>query len=342
MSVFPAVRDQSAAYSLIDLIQGAVITQAISVAAKLGIADVLCEGPLPAEEIAKRVGSDPEATHRLLRTLSGYSVFAEQSDGRFQLTPMADALRDNAPDSMRGLAMLMGHPLLWEDWGHLLSSVRTGEANMPKLRGMGAYEFLMTNPEYAAVFFQGMRSMSESETDSILAAYDFSQFRTVVDVVGGRGTFLAGILSQAQNSHGVLFDSEFSTAEAPQIFDAAGVGDRATIENGSHFDKPPTGADAYVLKHILHDFTESDCLTVLKNVREAIAPDGKILVIEYVLAGNNERHLGNVIDLWLLLLLGAKERTLLQYTELFAEAGLRVIGAVSTTSPVSIIEAIPV
>jgi O-methyltransferase domain/Dimerisation domain len=342
MSALPAVREQSAAYSLLDLIQGSVITQAISVAAKLGIADVLGDGPLPAEEIAKRVGSDPVATYRLLRTLSGYSVFAVASDGRFGLTPIADALRDNAPDSMRSMAMLMGHPLLWEDWGHLLSSVQTGEANLPKLRGMGAFDYFMANPEYAAVFSGAFRGLSETETDPVLAAYDFSQFGTIVDVMGGRGTLLAGILAQAPNSRGVLYDSEQATADSPALFDAAGVGERVTIENGGHFDKLPVGGDAYVLKHTLHDFVEPDCLTILKNVREAIAPDGKMLVIEYVLNGNNERHLGNIIDLWLLLMLGAQERTLPQYTELFAKAGLKVARTIPTTLPISIIEAVPV
>jgi len=342
MSILPDVRDQSATLSLLDLMQGSVITQAISVAAKLGIADVLGDGPLPAEEIAKRVGSDPDATYRLLRALSGYSVFAVQPDGGFGLTPMADALRDNAPDSMRGMAILMGHPLLWEDWGHLLSSVSTGEAHFPKLRGMGAFEFFMANPKYAAVFFQGFGSLSATETDPVLAAYDFSQFGTIMDVRGGRGDFLAGILSQAPNSRGVLYDSEQATADSPALFDAAGVGDRVTIENGTHFDKLPAGRDAYVFKHILHDLLEPDCLTVLKNVRQAIPPDGKLLVLEYVVNGNNERHLGNVIDLWLLLMLGARERTLPEYTELFARAGLKVVRAVPTTAPISIIEAVPV
>ena len=340
MSALPAARDSK--FSLFDLIQGSVIAQAISVAAKLGVADVLGDGPLPAEEIAKRVGSDPEATHRLLRMLSGYAVFAVRPDGRYELTPLAEELRDDAPVSMRGLAMLMGHPLHWEDFGHLLESVRTGEANMPKLRGMGAYDFLMANPDYAAVFFQGMRSMSESETDPVVAAYDFSEFHTIVDVVGGRGTLLAGILAQAPNAHGVLYDQEFATADALPVFEAAGVDGRVTIENGTYFDKLPSGADAYVLKHILHDFSEADCLAVLKNVREAIAPDGRMLVVEYVLGGDNERHMGNIIDLWLLLLLGAKERTLPEYTELFAKAGLKVVRSIPTGSPVSIIEAIPV
>lgn len=341
MSALPAVRDQSAAYSLLDLIQGSVITQAIAAAAKLGIADVLADGPLPAAEIAKRVGTDPAATYRLLRTLSGYSVFAATPDGRFDLTPMADALREGAPDSMRAMAILMGHPLLWEEWTDLLNSVRTGEASLPQRRGMGAFEFFMANPEYADVFFQGFRSLSGLETDPVLAAYDFSQFATIVDLGGGRGTTLAGILSQAPGSRGVLHDSEQATADAPRVLREAGVAERATISNGTYFDKLPAGADAYVLKHVLHDFKEPECIALLKNVRDAVAPGSTVLVIEYVLGANNERHLGNIIDLWLLLLLGARERTLPEYTELFATAGLRVTRAVPTTSPLTIIEAVP-
>ena len=342
MSVLPAVRDQSAVYSLLDLIQGAVVTQAISVAAELGIADVLADGPLTAAQIAGRVGSDPDATHRLLRTLSGYAVFAEQPDGRFELTPMADGLRADAADSMRGIALLMGHPLLWEDWGHLRTAVRTGEASLPQVRGVGAYEFLMANPEYAADFFRGMGSLSGPETDPVLAAYDFSQFGTVVDVVGGAGTLLAGILAKSAGTRGILYDLPFKTGAAPAVFDAAGVGERVTIAHGGPFDPLPAGADAYVLKHVLHDFPEAECLAMLRNVRDAVGPGGKVLVVEYVLSGGNERHIGNIIDLWLLLLLGAKERTLPQYTELFARAGLKVVGAVPTSSPVSVIEAVPV
>jgi hypothetical protein len=341
MSALPSVRDQSAAFALLDLIQGSVITQAIHIAAKLGIADIISDGSLTAEEIAERVGADPEATYRLLRMLSGYSVFAEQANGRFELTPMADALRADAPDSMRGIAVLMGHPLLWEDWGHLIDSVRTGEASLPQLRGMSGYDFLTANPEYAAVFFQGMGSLSGTETDMVLAAYDFSRFRKIVDVGGGRGTLLAGILKRASSSQGILYDAPFATADAGPILEEAGVSGRCMIENGTYFDRLPAGGDGYVLKHILHDFPESECLAILKNVREAIAADGTMLVIEYVLTGNNERHIGNIIDLWLLLLLGAKERTLPQYSELFAKAGFKLTKAVPTGAPVSIIEAVP-
>lgn len=342
MSAFPEVRDQSDSYALLDLIQGAVITQAISVAARLGIADVLAGGPLPAQEIAQRVGADPEATHRILRALAGRGVFAVRADGRYENTPLSDKLRDDAPDSMRGFALLMSHPLLWEEWGHLFTTVETGEPNLPKLRGMGALDFFHATPEYAGVFFQAFGQISESETGPILAAYDFSQFDTVVDVIAGRGNLLAGILQQAPDVKGVLFDSEVATVDSPALFESAGVTDRLTIEHGGYLDKLPSGADAYVFKHIIHDFSEEDAVTALRNAREAIGPDGKLLVIEYVLPENNEHHLGHVIDLWLMLMLGAQDRTLEQYTELFAKAGFKVTRAVPTTAPISIIEAIPV
>src|SRR5215471_14093768 len=187
MSAQPAATDQSAAFALLELTQGSVVTQAIYVAAKLGIADMLGEGPLSVEEIAKRAESVPEATHRLLQTLSGYSVFAERDDGRFELTPMASALRADAPTPMRDIALLMGHPLFWEDWGHLMESVQTGEASMPKVRGMGALEFLMANPDYAAAFLMAMANLSDPETDPIAGACDFSRFGKIIDVGGGRG-----------------------------------------------------------------------------------------------------------------------------------------------------------
>ncbi|MER5382895.1 acetylserotonin O-methyltransferase [Streptomyces sp. NBC_00647] len=342
MSSLPEVRDQSDSYELLHLIQGAVITQAISVAARLGIADVLADGPLSAEEIAQRVGSDPKATHRILRALSGHGVFAVRGDGRYEHSALSDKLREDAPDSMRGFALLMSHPLLHEEWGHLQATVESGEPNLPKLRGMGALDFFHATPEYAAVFFKAFGELSESETDPILAAYDFSGFSTVVDVIAGRGNLLAGILKQAPDVKGVLYDSEIATVDSPALFEAAGVADRLTIEHGGYLGELPAGADAYLFKHIIHDFSEADAVTALRNAREAIAPGGKLLVIEYVLPENNEKHLGHTIDLWLMLMLGAQDRTLAQYTELFAKAGFQVTRAVPTSAPISIIEAIPV
>lgn len=341
MSALPEVNGKSAAFALADLISGCVVTQAIYASAKLRIADILADGPLTVGEIAERAGADQGAIYRLLRTLSGYSVFTEVGEGRFGLTAMADALRDDAPDSMRGLAMLMGHPLAWVDWVHLTSSVCTGEASTPQRPLTGGYDFLMANPEFAAMAGQGMFCLSAAETDPVLAAYDFSPFDTIVDVGGGHSGLLAGILKQAKNSRGILYDVPFAIANAGPAFEKVGVAERCTIQAGSFLDGVPAGADAYVLKHILHDFPEPGFLAILKNVRDAIASDGRILVIEYVLPGNNERHVGNVIDLWLLLLLGSQERTLPEYSELFARAGFKITRTVPTTSPVSIIEAVP-
>ncbi|MFJ8150409.1 methyltransferase [Streptomyces sp. NPDC096094] len=342
MSVLPEVRDQSDSYSLLHLIQGAVITQAISVAARLGIADVLADGPLPVEDIAARVGAHPGATHRILRALAGHGVFAVRPDGRYEHTPLSDKLREDAPDSMRGFALLMNHPTLWEEWGHLSSTVETGEANLPKLRGMGALDFFHANPGYARVFFQAFGELSASETAPILAAYDFSRFGTVVDVIAGRGNLLAGILGQAPDVKGVLYDQEVATVDSPALFEAAGVADRLTIEHGGYLGKLPPGGDAYVFKHIIHDFSETDAVTALRNAREAIAPGGRLLVIEYVLPENNEKHIGHTIDLWLMLMLGARERTRAEYTELFAKAGFELTRVVPTSAPISVIEGIPV
>ncbi|MZE71863.1 methyltransferase [Streptomyces sp. SID5789] len=342
MSVLPEVRDQSDSYSLLHLIQGAVITQAISVAARLGIADVLADGPLAAEDIAARVGAHPGATHRILRALAGHGVFAVRPDGRYEHTPLSDRLREDAPDSMRGFALLMNHPTLWEEWGHLSATVETGEANLPRLRGMGALDFFHANPDYARVFFQAFGELSASETAPILDAYDFSRFGTVVDVIAGRGNLLAGILQQAPDAKGVLYDSEIATVDSPALFEEAEVADRLTIEHGGYLGKLPPGGDAYVFKHIIHDFSEADAVTALRNAREAIAPGGRLLVIEYALPENNEKHIGHTIDLWLMLMLGARERTRAEYSELFAKAGFELTRVVPTSAPISVIEGIPV
>lgn len=327
--------------ALLELTQGSMITQAIYVAAELGVADALSDGPLPAEEIARIVKANPEAVYRLLRLLSSYSIFAEQSDGRFKLTPMADALRSDTPNSMRGMAVLMGHPTHWEDWSHLVNSVRTGEPSLPKLRGMGAFEYLESNPEYGAVFNQGMTNLSDLETDPILAAYDFSRFNTIVDVGGGRGALLAGILQRATNSRGILFDARAVSSGAEALLEEAGVVERCTIEGGGLFDPVTPRGDAYILKHIVHDWPESKALEILKNVRDAISAEGRLLLIEFVPTQGNAQHPGKLVDLWLMLLVGGKERTSTQYSELLASAGFQLDRVVQTASPASIVEARP-
>jgi hypothetical protein len=186
-----------------------------------------------------------------------------------------------------------------------------------------------------------MGSMSGPETEPVIEACDFSRFGTIVDVGGGRGGLIAGILSQVPGATGVLFDGPPNTTGADEVLAAAGVADRCVIEHGSYFESVPSGGDAYLLKHTLHDFSEPQILAVLKNIRDAIKADGAVYIIEYVLPEDNTKHIGNIIDLWLMLLLGARERTRDQYAKVLADAGFKLTRVIPTGSPVSVIEAIP-
>jgi hypothetical protein len=329
-------------FALLDLITGAMVTQAIHVAAKLDVAGHLAGGPLSADELARRCHADPDVLHRLLRLLESHSVFARDADGRFSLTPMADALRDDAPISMRGMALLLGHPIEWEHWGHLLSAVQTGEPVLPRLRQMGGYEFLAANPEFATVFEGGMGNLSKLETEPIVAAYDFSGFNTIVDVFGGQGALLAAILSRTPQARGVLADERAFYLGAEDFLRRAGVQDRCTIDIGGLFEKPPAGADAYLMKHIVHEWPDAEALELLRNVRSAIRDDGKLLLMEFVLPEGPQPHPGKLVDLWLMILMGGKERTAAEYEEFLRRADFRLVRVIGTASSVSIVEAVPV
>ncbi|MEU4349303.1 methyltransferase [Streptomyces sp. NPDC023838] len=328
--------------AVLELAQGAWVSQAIYVAAELKIADQLADGPLSSEEIARRIEADPDAVHRLLRALASYRIFSEQSDGRFKLTPMADALRTGTPTSMRDMALLTGHPASWEDWGALIHTVRTGQPSLEKNRGMHAYEYLGQNPEFAEIFLNGMGTLSNMETEPILAAYDFSKYKTLVDVFGGRGGLLSAILKKTPESKGILFDSRADELGAHGFLTEEGVVDRVEIDKGDLFGPLPTGADAYLLKHILHEWPEPKALEILKNTREAISPDGRLLVMEFVPPEGNGAHPAKLVDLWLMILVGGKERTARQYSEILRATGFQLDRVVQTAAGVSIVEARPV
>lgn len=327
-------------FALLELVQGAMVSQAIYVAAELRVAQTLVEGPLAPERIAEKTGADPDALHRLLRLLATYDIFAERKDGRFALTAMGRALCEDAPMSMYGIARLMGHPLHWEDWGHLVDAVRTGEPSLPKLRGMGAFEYLEANAEYGAVFTSGMGAMSSTETEPLLAAYDFARYGTVVDFCGGRGDLLAGVLKKTPSARGILSDPRVGSNGAAAFLAEQGVSDRCTIADGGLFDAVPGGGDAYILKHIIHDWPEPQALEILGNVREAMNPGGRLLVMEMVIPDKlNGPHSGKLVDLWLMLLVGGKERTRAQYGDLLDRAGFTLERVVQTPAAISIVEA---
>lgn len=330
------------AFAVLEMMLGAMVTQTIYVAAELDIAGLLhADGPMTAEQIARKVDADPEALGRLLVWLDSQGIFSRRADGRYELTPMADALRDDHPMSMRGMARLMGHPTHWEEWPGFLEVVRTGEPGLPKLRGMHPYEFLQLDREYGEVFFAGMGNLSAVETLPLLAAYDFSKFRNVVDVGAGQGALLAAVLKKAPQAHGILFDERAGRNGSAELLAAQGVTDRVTVDTGEFFGPVPAGGDLYLLKHILHDWPEPKAIEILTGIRKAMSPHARLLIMEFVLPEGDKQHVGKLIDLWLMLLIGGRERTGSQYAELLSKAGLRLERVVPTAATISIVEAVP-
>lgn len=327
--------------TLLEMIWGSMLTQALYVAAKLGIADLLADGPLTPEEIARRVDASPDGVFRLLRALASRGVFTARPDGRYELTPLAQPLRADAPVSMRSVALLWGSPEHWEHWGHLLDSVRTSEPAVPAVRGMDFWEFLASRPAMETDFNTAMTTFSNLVKEPVLAAYDFSPYSTIVDVAGGHGAMLAAILQRTPAARGVLFDRPSVAPGAVDLLRAHGVESRCAIESGSFFVSVPPGGDAYVLKNIIHDWADDEALVILSKIREAIRPDGRLLLIEMVLPEGNSSHLGNVFDLEMMLDLGSRERTERDFRQLLAKAGFELTRVVQTASPTCVVESKP-
>lgn len=327
--------------NMLEMITASWLTQAVYAAAKLGIADELAAGPLTADDLARRVDANEDGLRRLLRLLSSRSILAHRRDGRYQLTAIGETLRTDAPVSMRAFALMVGCPEHWEHWGMLTRSVTTGAESVTELRGMGVFDYMETNKELAAVFNDAMTSVSELSIPAILAAYDFSAFQTVADIGGGQGRLLAAILHQAPNAKGILFDVASVTAGAAPLFAKHGVVDRVTIESGSCFATAPANADAYVLKHVIESFDDTKAVQILRNVRNVIPADGRLLLIEVVLSEDDSPHFGKLLDMEMLVSVGGRERTAAEYAALLDRAGFRQRRIVATAAPVSVIEAEP-
>lgn len=326
---------------ILDATMGSVAgAQTIYAAAQLGIADALADGPLTAEAIAARIGTHPGATERLLRALTMQSVFTRRRDGTYQLTATAQALRSDSAMSVRPLLLILSHPLYWEHWGRLAESVRTGDSSLQAAYGMPLFECLEHEPDVAQVFNDAMTCTSALVTPPLLAAYDFTDAGTVVDIGGGNGRLLSAILRAAPLTRGVLFDLAGTETEGRAHLRAEGLGDRSEVRTGSFFDTVPHGGDVYVLKHILHDWDDADAGRILGRVRAAMAPGARLLVIEAVLPAGNRPHLGKFLDLDMLIFAGGRERTATEYEKLLGTHGFRLNRLIPTASHVSIIEAV--
>jgi hypothetical protein len=317
------------------------VTQAIQVAAELGIADALADHPLPLDDLATRVGADPDALGRLMRALISRGVFRQRRDGRYELTPLAETLRTDASFSMKGYARLVGSPQHREHWSLLVESVRSGKAIVPQLRGKDAFDYLSGEPELAKIFNDAMSGLSGLAAIAVLAGYSFAPFRTIVDVGGGHGGLLAAILAATPNAQGVLYDLPEVVAGASAVLSQQGVEDRVRIEAGSLFDSVPSGGDAYVLKNVLHDWPDDQSVAILRNVRAAAGAEATVLLVETVLPDHDRDFAGKWVDLEMLIHANGRERNAAEFRDLLSQAGFRMDRVVQTASPFSVVEATP-
>jgi hypothetical protein len=316
------------------------ITQGIWVAAELGLADMLAHGPRTAEELAEQTHTHSDALYRVLRALASVGIFAQDQHDRFSLTPLADLLRSDVVGSQQSIAVMMGAEF-HEAWGELLHSVRTGEPGFQKRFGMPFFQYMTAHPERHSMYDAAMTGVHGSETEPMLDAYDFSQFGIVVDVGGGNGLVLAAILNRYPSIQGILFDLPAVVDRARPIISGSGLSGRCQIMGGDFFSSVPAGADAYVMRHIIHDWEDREAIAILRNCREVMNSDGRVLVVETVLPTGNEPFFGKWLDL-MMLLVGGRERTEEEYERLFSASGLRLNRIVSTASDVSIIEGLRV
>jgi len=309
-------------------------------AAEIGLADQLTE-PKSAAEIAGALGAHAPSLHRVMRTLASVGLLTEGDDLRFALTPLGAALRSDAPGAARSTVRTLGGPSFTRAFDHIVSSIQTGKPGFDKAHGVPVFEYLSTRPEEASLFSETMVGIHGQEPPAVAAAYDFSGFETVVDVGGATGNMLASILEKYPTPRGVLFDMPHVVGDAPSLLRARGVSDRVTIESGDFFQSVPTGGDAYVLSHIIHDWTEEQCLTILGNCRKAMKPTSRLLIVEMVLPPGDTPHLGKMLDMVMLVVPGGQERTEAEYAPLLAKAGFRLNRVVPTESAVSVVEAVP-
>lgn len=319
------------------MITGYWISQAIYAAAKLGIADQLNHGSKSVEMLSEATLTNPDALYRLLRALASVGIFEETEPHHFSLTPLAEPLQSHVSGSKRALALMSGDEQ-FRAWAEIEYSIRTGRTAFDKVFGQPVFDYLADHPDKAAIFDAAMTGIHGRESNALLDAYDFSVFGTIADIGGGNGSQIIGVLQHHLAMRGILFDLPHVIDRAKERIETAGMSNRCQLVSGSFFESVPQGADAYLLRHIIHDWDEEKVLTILGNVHQAMRQDSKLLVVESVIPPGNEPFGGKFLDLVMLLIPGGQERTEAEYRKLFEKAGFELTRIVPTSTEVSILE----
>lgn len=325
---------------VMNLIFGQTVGQCVSALAKLGIPDHLESGPKSAQELADEIGAQSEPLYRLMRATASVGILSEGPDGKFSQTPMSNALRTSAAPTLRHYAMFYSDEWYIRSWSALPEAIRTGKRPIEKIYGMPVFEYFQRNPEVAAVFDHGMTDLSTIDAPAVVDAYDFSGIRSITDVGGGYGQLLATILQRYPTMEGTLYD-------LPRVVESAFGGPiepvkhRVSLAGGNMFESIPPGTDAYILKHVIHDWPDAPCIKMLKECRVGVNQGGKLLVVDAVIPKDNSFNVGKFVDLDMFLFPGGKERTEDEFRALFAASGWKLNRIIPTASPASIIEGVP-
>ncbi|MCM3339959.1 hypothetical protein M3650_15290 [Paenibacillus sp. MER TA 81-3] len=326
---------------LLRMLAGSIISQAVYAVTQLRIPDLLAEGPRTCQELASLTQTEASMLYRTMRFLCDEDIFRETDEQTFELGPLGPFLRTDTPDSLYAHALMYGQPWHSQPAGHFLESLTKGVSAFEALYGMNVFSYLAKHPEAELIFQNSMSAYSRSIIPAVLAAYDFSQFDTVVDIGGGHGILMEQLLTSCTHTKGIVFDQPAVIDSAKQYIMSLGLEARCDCMGGNFFESVPQGGEAYVMKHIIHDWSDEESISILSNCRSAMKEDGKLLLLEVVLASGNEAHFGKLLDMEMLAMSTGKERTQAEYERLLQQSGFRLNRIVPTSTHVSIIEGVP-
>jgi hypothetical protein len=333
--------DETPVEAMHRLLAGGQVSQAVHVAASLGIADLLAAGPRGSDELAAETDTHAPSLYRLLRALAAIGVLHEDDERRFSLTPQGELLRSDVPGSVHGWAAFVGRPYIREAWSALAHSIRTGENAFRHVHGTDVWSYRAERPEESAAFDSAMQSLTGGANQALVDAYDFGRFGTIVDVGGGNGALLAALLAAYPALRGIVFDQEHVVANAEAVLAGAGVADRCELAAGSFFEEVPPGGDAYTLKSIIHDWDDEKSVAILQVVRRAMGAGGTLLLIERIVDPPNEGWRTKFSDLNMLVNPDGRERTHEEWGTLLQQAGYSLVDVTPTASGFAVIAATP-
>ena len=326
---------------MMQMTMGFIVSQAISVAAKLYLADHLADGAQTLSRLAEKTNTHEPSLYRLLRALTSVGVFRKNSDGAYENSPLSEVLRSDDPHSLRAAAHMICDREHWHSHGNLLHSVKTGETAFDHTFGMPVFPYFAEHPEVAEIFDNAMTSFSAPVAEAVAAVYDFSQAATIADIGGGHGLLLATALKSAPQAKGILFDQPQVVEGAGKVLESEGVAGRVSITGGNFFEAIPVAADLYLMKFIIHDWNDEQSIQILSNLARSAKPGARLVLVETVVEDDDAAgSASKVMDLNMLAMTGGKERTAKEYAELFEKTGFRLTRVIATASPMQIVEAV--